>query len=186
LAIDYGVVPWRRSLVRRSIIHVYRATHPSPLKTDPISAAVESVLNRLISPGEPVVDLTNRHRPIKPKIAEKAPILKVLHSDGSPMFAIQPAYFEQLVGQTVSVQDVAQRLEQMGALIPRGHGRRTRQVRIPGVTARRGYYCLRLPSSPAPTKKPQRRNRTESRSGKFGFILKELVLKELVGSGVGA
>ena len=28
--------------------------------------------------------------------------------------------------------------------------------------------------------------KTKSRSGKFGFILKELVLKELVGSGVGA
>jgi len=152
-AIDYGVVPWRRSLVRRSIIHVYRAMYPCPLKTDPISAAAESVLNRLMSPEERIVDLTSRDRPINPKTAEKAAVLKVLHADGLPMFAIRPAYFEQLVGPTVSVQTVAQHLEQQGILIPRGRARRTRQVRIPGVTVRRGYYCLRLPSAPTPVEK---------------------------------
>ena len=79
--------------------------------------------------------------------------MRVLHTDGQPLLAIRPETFKNLVGPEVSEKAVAAALEEQGVLVPRGKGRRIRELRFPGVKARRGYYCLRLsPAKPRSSK----------------------------------
>jgi putative DNA primase/helicase len=144
LAIDYRIVPWRPKLVEKSIRRVYRRALSRRLgPVESISAAASRVLGQLKKMRN-VPDLTNRDRRVDAKTAETAPVLRLLHTDGLPVLAVHPECLQQLVGPKLSVQAVATHLEERKFLLPRGNGRRTRQVRIPGVKARRGYYCVRL------------------------------------------
>jgi hypothetical protein len=143
LAIEYRIVPWSPKLVEKSIRRVYRrALYRRLGPVEAISAAASRVLGQLREMRN-VPDLTNGKR-IDAKTAETAPVLRLLHTDGLPVLAVQPECLQQLVGPKLSVRAVAAHLEERKFLLPRGDGRRTRQVRIPGVKARRGYYCVRL------------------------------------------
>jgi hypothetical protein len=143
LAIDYGVVPWSCGLVFSAVRRLYRQTARARGNGGQAVTAATKLLARLPTLAKSAPDLADRSQAIDPDAA----MLQLLHSDGTPLLAIRPEAFRTLVGSSVSEQAVAAELETRGVLIPRGNGRRTRQLRLPGVKARRGYYCLRLSSA---------------------------------------
>jgi putative DNA primase/helicase len=157
LGIDYCILPWSPKIVEQCIRRVYRrALYHRLGPVESITAAASRVLGQLRDMRN-VPDLTKGDRQIDARTAETAPALLLLHTDGLPVLAVQPKCLQQLVGPKLSVQAVAAHLEQRKFLLPRGNGRRTRQVRIPGVKARRGYYCVRLSGF---TRKANRAQRT--------------------------
>jgi putative DNA primase/helicase len=138
-----GLVPWDRRLIRRSIRRCYRQAlegRAGPLAA--IRAAADAITQRLQRTND-IADLRGTTRPIDLKFAERAKALLLPHDDGSSLLAIRPEIFRSLVGAKVSAQHVAAELERRGHLIPRPNGRRTRQIRVPGLGRRRDYYCLR-------------------------------------------
>jgi hypothetical protein len=143
LAIDNGLVPWHRDLVKRSIRRCYwRALERRTGPQEAIRAAADVVVRRL-QRSDDIADLRGTTRPIDLKFAGRAKALLLLQDDGSSLLAIRPEIFRSLVGPKVSAQNVAAELERRGHLIPRPNGRRTRQVRVPGLGGRRDYYCLK-------------------------------------------
>src|ERR1700730_6962124 len=112
-----------------------------------IETAVAKILDRLSSLAKAALNASTCKRARDQKAIASASIVRVLHTDGQPLLALRPDAFKDLIGAGVSEKAVAAALEQQDVLIPRGNGRRTRELRLPGVKARRGYYCLRL--SPA-------------------------------------
>jgi hypothetical protein len=142
LAIEYKLAPWHRDLVKRSIRRCYWRAHER--RTGPqeaIRAAADAVICRLQRTDD-IADLRGITRPIDLKFAERAKALLLPHDEGS-LLAIRPEVFRSWVGATASAQHVAAELERRGQLIPRSNGRRTRQVRVPGLGGRRDYYCLK-------------------------------------------
>jgi putative DNA primase/helicase len=143
LAIDYNVVPWHEDLVKRSIRRCYwRALDRRSGPQEAIRAAADAVIRRLQRSND-IADLTRPTRPLDLKLARRAKALLLPHNDSSSLLAVRPEIFRSLVGPKVSAQNVAAELERRGYLIPRPNGRRTRQVRVPGLERRRDYYCLR-------------------------------------------
>jgi hypothetical protein len=154
LAIEYGVVPWNREIVSRSIRRVYRkARSQTARRVDPVQAAVKRVILRVRSAR--VVDLTAGGGQIN---VARARVLLIMHSDGKPLHAVRRDYFRRLVGPKVDPRNVARELERKGLLIPRSNGRRTRQIPIPGSKKRIDRYCLRLPESKASSHKGRAKN----------------------------
>jgi regulator of extracellular matrix RemA (YlzA/DUF370 family) len=150
LAIEYGVVPWGRKIVYRSIGRVYRKTRSQTTRSvDPVQAAVKQVIRRVRRAR--VVDLTGKNGQVDARLAERARVLLITHSDGLPLRAVRPGYFRSLVGAHIDPREIARRLDDKGLLIPRSNGRRARQVQIPGSNKRRDYYCLRLPDPQTPS-----------------------------------
>jgi putative DNA primase/helicase len=150
LAIEYGIVPWERKLVLRSIRRCYRrAVRVQSRAGSEKPERIASRILKQVQSAQGIVDLTTGGS--KPTAAEitAAPILKVAHADGLPMFAVQPRVFRCWVGPHAAPRAVARALEQMGALIPRSNGKRTRQIPIPGTAQRLDYYCIRPHSAPA-------------------------------------
>jgi hypothetical protein len=179
LAIDYGVVPsgdldvpmgetflfidhvnpvlWDHNLVYRSIRLVYqKAWRQQTRPVDPLDEAVDKVVRGV--QRTKVIDLTRKKNRVSARQAEDAQVLLIPHTDGLPLRAVRPDYFGSLVGPLVSSIKVAKELEIRKLLIPRGNGRRTRQVPIPGSTERRDYYCLRLPDPQTPWPKGKIKN----------------------------
>jgi hypothetical protein len=114
---------------------------------DALETAVAKILDRLPSLAKGALNASTCKRAGDQKAVASASVVRVLHTDGQPLLALRPAAFKDLIGAGVSEKAVAAALEQRGMLIPRGNGRRTRELRLPGSNVRRGYYCLRL--SPA-------------------------------------
>jgi putative DNA primase/helicase len=141
LAIDYEVVSWDRALVYRSIRRVYRrALHQRTGQSDPVQAVATKILQKACKAK--FVDIRRKSPPVDPKTAEKADVLLITHSDGSSLYALRPDFFKSIVGPRISSKKVAKYLDRRDILIPRSKTCRTQQVRIPGLKARRGYYCL--------------------------------------------
>jgi hypothetical protein len=112
---------------------------------DAVETAVAKILDRLPSLAKGALNANACKGARDQKAVASASIVRVLHTDGQPLLALRPAAFKDLIGAGVSEKAVAAALEQRGVLIPRGNGRRTRELRFPGSNMRRGYYCLRLP-----------------------------------------
>jgi hypothetical protein len=85
-------------------------------------------------------------------------VLLTTHSDGSALLAVRPDFFRSITGSKVAAPAVARYLEQQGILVGRSNGRRTRQVRIPGATKRRDFYCLKLDRVQARTERTKRKS----------------------------
>jgi hypothetical protein len=111
---------------------------------DALEAAVAKILDRLPGLAKGSLNASTCKRVRDQKAVASAAIVRVLHTDGQTLLALRPAAFKDLIGAGVSEKAVAAALEQRGLLIPRGNGRRTRELRLPGSSVRRGYYCLRL------------------------------------------
>jgi putative DNA primase/helicase len=147
LAIDYGIVPWRGSLVWRCVRRVYRkAIRMRASAPDPLESAVSNILTRLPQLAADAVDIKD------PTTARSASMLR-LTRNGQRLLAVQSAALKKLVGAAVSEKAVASELEGLGVLMPRSNGRRTRQLSVAGVNGRRDYYCLRLDRPQAPNRK---------------------------------
>jgi hypothetical protein len=71
-------------------------------------------------------------------------VLRIVDTSGERLLAVLPAVLKQIIGAAVSETAVAAELGKQGVLVPRGNGRRTRELRLPGLNTRRSYYCLRL------------------------------------------
>src|SRR5260370_1436197 len=99
---------------------------------DAVENAVAKILDRLPSLARGALDGRNCKRPLDPKAVASAAVVRVLHTDGQPLLALRPAAFKDLIGAGVSETAVAAALELRGVLIPRGNGRRTRELRLPG------------------------------------------------------
>jgi hypothetical protein len=112
---------------------------------DMVEAAVTKIINRLPGLAKHALDATKRRRLIDQKALAAASALRVRHGDGRRLLAIRPDRFRDLIGAAVSEKAVAAALEQQGVLVARSNGRRTRELRLPGVKARRVFYCLCLP-----------------------------------------
>jgi putative DNA primase/helicase len=138
LAIDYGIVPWKRSLLWRCVRRVYReAISIRASAPDPLESVVSNILTRLPQLAADAVDIKD------PKKARSASMLR-LTRNGQQVLALRSSAFKQLVGSGVSEKTVAAELERRRVLVPRNNGRRTCQVSVPGTKKRRDYYCLRL------------------------------------------
>jgi hypothetical protein len=158
LAIDYGVLPWDRSLLKRSIRRCYRCIPgQSGMPADPIRRAAARVIRR-VGKIEDVVDISEGRGSIDPDLAESARVLLTTHSDGSALLDIRPDFFRSITGSKVAAPSVARHLEQQGILVGRTNGRRTRQIRIPGATKRRDFYCLKLDRVQARTERTKRKS----------------------------
>jgi hypothetical protein len=144
LAIDYGIVPWKRSLVWRCVRRVYRQAISMQSRADEsLEAAVAKVLGHLPTLLKQAVDIDKcTHREGRRAAKSESP-LRLVHTDGHPLIALRPATLKKIIGTAIPVKAVAAELERRGLLISRGKGRRTRQVRVPGVAERHGYYCVR-------------------------------------------
>ena len=94
------------------------------------------------------IDISKRKHRVDWKAAASASVLRTMHTDGERLLAVRPAALKKIIGGMVSEKAVAAELEKQGVLIPRGNGRRTREVRLPGGNVRRSYYCLRLSAKP--------------------------------------
>ena len=148
----YARADLRRSIVaadpeQRLLIDSRGRLTSAPSGDQGIETAVAKILDRLPSLAKGALDGRNRTRPLDPKAVASASVVRVLHTDGQPLLAVRPETFKNLIGPEVSEKAVAAALEQRGVLVPRGKGRRIRELRFPAVKARRGYYCL--PLSPA-------------------------------------
>jgi len=164
LAIEYGVVPWSREIVYRSIGRVYYKTRSRTIRpVDPVQAAVKRVIRRVRAAN--VVDLTAGGGQVNARRARRARVLLITHTDGLPLRAVRPDYFRSLVGPLVSSIKVAEELETRKLLIPRGNGgRRTRQIPIPESDQRQDRYCLRLPDPQTSSPKSKAKNAAHGRS----------------------
>jgi len=116
-----------------------------PTGHDAVQAAVTKIIERLPGLAKQALDATKRSRLIDPKALAAASALRLRHSDGRRLLAIRPDRFRELIGTAVSEKAVAAALEQQGVLVARSNGRRTRELRLPGVKSRRVFYCLSLP-----------------------------------------
>lgn len=145
LAIYYGIVPWKRSLVWRCVRRVYRqAMSMRSSAGESLEGAVAKVLGHLPRLLKRAVDIKKCTRREGRRAAESESPLRLVHTDGHPLIALRPAMLKKIIGTAIPDKAVAAELERRGLLISRSKGRRTRQVRVPGVAQRHGYYCLRL------------------------------------------
>jgi hypothetical protein len=145
LAIDYGIVPWKRSLVWRCVRRVYgQAISMRSRADESLEGAVAKVLGHVPRLLKHAVDINKCTRREGRRAAKSESALRLVHTDGHPLIALRPAVLKKIIGTAISDKTVAAELERRGLLISRGTGRRTRQVRVPGVAERHGYYCIRL------------------------------------------
>jgi len=112
---------------------------------DAVQAAVTKIIDQLPTLTKHALDATKRRRSIDSKALAAASALRVRHSGGQRLLAIRPDRFKELIGAAVSEKAVAAALQQQGVLVARSNGPRTRELRLPGVKARRVFYCLCLP-----------------------------------------
>jgi hypothetical protein len=158
LAIEYGVVPWNREIVYRSIRRVYRkARSRTSRPVDPVQVAAKRVIRKVQTAT--AVDIRRGSPSIDPKISGTANVLLTTHSDGSSLYAVRRDFFKSMVGKRISPRRVAKYLDDCNILIPRSETCRTQQIPIPGLKIRRGYYCL---TEAAVARKSKSRDRRES------------------------
>jgi hypothetical protein len=131
-----------------------------PESKEGIETAVGRILARLPKLAKLAIDISKRKHRVDWKAAASASVLRIMHTDGERLLAVLPAALKKIIGGMVSEKAVAAELEKQGVLIPRGNGRRTREVRLPGGNVRRSYYCLRLSAKPRP-RSPNRAVATE-------------------------
>jgi hypothetical protein len=113
-----------------------------------IEAAVGRILARLPKLAKLAIDISKRKHRADWKAAASASVLRIVHTNGERLLAVRPAALKKIIGGMVPEKAVAAELEKQGVLIPRGNGRRTRELRLPGGNLRRSYYCLRLSAKP--------------------------------------
>jgi putative DNA primase/helicase len=156
LAIEYGVVSWDPKIVYRSIRRVYRRARSQTTRpVDPVQVGASTVIQKVRE--LPFVDIRRGSPPVDTQIAENANVLLFTHSSGSSLYALRRDFFKSIVGPRISAKKVAKYLDDSGILIPRSETCRTLQVSIPGLMARRGYYCLTEPVVTGRTR-PETRN----------------------------
>jgi hypothetical protein len=146
-----------RAMLRQSIIDADPQARlwigrNGKLELDPaghamVQAAVTKIIDRLPGLAKHALDATKRRRSIDSKALAAASALRVRHSDGRRLLAIRPDRFRDLIGAAVSEKAVAAALEKQGVLVSQANGRRTRELRLPGINARRVFYCLCLPKA---------------------------------------
>jgi len=146
--------PHSRAELRRSIV----AADPEPRfriegrgklvpelgSNKAVQFAVAKIIEDLPKLRKHAVDLSKRNHRVDAKTAASASTLRITHTTGERLLAMRPAALKQIIGPAVSEKAVAAELEKQGVLIPRGNGRRTCELRLPGANVRRNYYCLRL------------------------------------------
>jgi hypothetical protein len=120
-----------------------------------VQTAVAKIIERLPKLAKHAVDLSKRKHRVDAKAAASASALHIKDTNGERLLAVLPAALKQMIDAAVSESEVTAELEKQGVLVPRGNGRRTRELRLPGLKTRRSYYCLRL-SRPNPGKRPKR------------------------------
>jgi hypothetical protein len=159
------VDPHSRAELRRSIVSAdpeprFRIEARGKLVPDQgsnkaVQIAVAKIIERLPKLAKHAVDLCKRKHRVDAKAAASAAVLRIRDTSGERLLAVLPAALKQMIDAAVSESEVTAELEKQGILVPRGNGRRTREVRLPGLKTRRSYYCLRL-SRPNPGKRPKR------------------------------
>jgi hypothetical protein len=112
-----------------------------------VQTVVAKIIERLPKLAKQAVDLRKRKHRVDTKAAASASVLRIAHTTGEHLLAVLPAELKRIIGAAVSETAVVAELEKQGVLVPRGNGRRTREVRLPGGNVRRSYYCLRLSGS---------------------------------------
>src|SRR5205807_2444184 len=96
-----------------------------------------------------------KHR-VDANAAASASALRIKDTNGEQLLAIRPAAVKKMIGSVVSENAVTAALEKQGVLVSRSNGRRTRELRLPGLKTRRSYYYLRLsPHDSAQSQKPK-------------------------------
>jgi hypothetical protein len=105
---------------------------------------VAKIIERLPKLAKHAVDLSKRKHRVDAKLAASASVLRIVDTSGERLLAVLPAALKQMIDAAVSESEVTAELEKQGILVPRGNGRRTRELRLPGLKTRRSYYCLRL------------------------------------------
>jgi hypothetical protein len=113
-----------------------------------IETAVGRILARLPKLAKLAIDISKRKHRVDWKAAASASVLRIVHTNGARLLAVRPAALKKIIGGMVPEKAVAAELEKQGVLIPRGNGRRTRELRFPAGNVRRSYYCLRLSAEP--------------------------------------
>jgi hypothetical protein len=155
---DHGyavpVAPHSRAELRRSIVSAdpdarFRIEGRGKLVAEQgshkaVQAAVAKFIERLPELAKHAIDLSKRKHSVDVKAAASASVLRIVHTTGERLLAVLPAVLKQIIGAAVSETAVAAELEKQGVLVPRGNGRRSRELRLPGLKTRRSYYCLRL------------------------------------------
>jgi hypothetical protein len=155
---DHGypvpVDPHSRAELRRSIISAdpeprFRIEGRGKLVPDQgsdkaVQTAVAKIIERLPELAKQALDISKRKHSVDVKAAASAPVLRIKDTTGERLLAVLPAVLKQIIGAAVSETAVAAELEKQGVLVPRGNGRRSRELRLPGLKTRRSYYCLRL------------------------------------------
>lgn len=110
-----------------------------------VQTALAKIIDRLPSLAKHAIDISKRKHREDAKAAASAAVLRIRDTNGERLLAVLPSTLKKIIGPAVPEKLVAAELEKRGVLIPRGKGRRTRELRLPGGNVRRSYYCLRLP-----------------------------------------
>jgi hypothetical protein len=109
-----------------------------------VQTAVAKIIDRLPNLAKHAIDISKRKHRVDAKAAASAAVLRIRDTSGERLLAVLPAALKKIIGPAVPEKLVAAELEKRGLLSPRGRGRRTRELRLPGGHVRRSYYCLRL------------------------------------------
>jgi hypothetical protein len=148
------VDPHSRAELRRSIVSAdpeprFRIEGRGKLVPDQgsdkaVQTAVAKIIERLPKLAKHALDISKRKHRVDAKAAASASVLRIVDTSGERLLAVLPAALKQMIDAAVSESEVTAELEKQGILVPRGNGRRTRELRLPGLKTRRSYYCLRL------------------------------------------
>ena len=115
-----------------------------------MQTAVAKIIEGLPKLAKHAVDLSRRKHHVDAKAAASASVLRIKDRDGERLLAVRPTALKEMIGAAVSEKAAIAELERQGVLVSHSHGRRTRELRLPGGKVRRSYYCLRLSPTPQP------------------------------------
>ncbi len=145
LAIDAGVLPWKKEKALAAVVDTYQAARRAVPSFD---EAIERAWNRVcdkLADSKRIADLAS---PSGRKAAKTGKVLACLKDDPAHgrYFVVRPEALWQWVGNSVSPVCLGAWMRDHGHLVTTSRNLPTRQVKVSGIEGRRTYYCIRAKS----------------------------------------
>ena len=143
LAAKFDIVPWTRKQIRRAIISCYRDARRAVPDAEKLTTAAVATVRRKLRKARGFLDLRNTTVPSRrSKLRRARGFIKRDRHHGT-YFVIQPTTIRAWIGERVSLALVLERLKKSGDLITTSRNTLTKQVLIPGLSAKRRYHCVK-------------------------------------------
>lgn len=137
--IEYGVLPWPRSIVEEACVSCYRGARSLVPDAERILVdGMERLVKGLTS--KRVLGLTKTRNPTQEELRRAHGFKR--KTDGQTVFGIKPKRFRQWFESDIQCQLVLQHLDSHGLLV-RGATTLTKQQKYKGIAEKRRYYCIR-------------------------------------------